>query len=190
MATVQHKDIVDPNIHEPKGIGLASVDQVYVANGLGSGVWKKVDTTFTPYAEFTFSGTATTVGTVPLVFTTSVAGSANISNNTNRLTVTKTGIYLIGLDDSLTTATNAAEQVNVSVRLNKALASQSSVGTFFKALTVKESISAPVTMGDVRSAAVKLNVGDELGFWLNRVGVQAFSASLSGIISICCIGSD
>lgn len=37
--SVQHAAIVDPNIHEPKGVSTAPNGGVYVANGAGSGVW-------------------------------------------------------------------------------------------------------------------------------------------------------
>jgi hypothetical protein len=40
MAQVQHKDILDPEIHEPKGVAAAGEGDVYVADGLGSGSWK------------------------------------------------------------------------------------------------------------------------------------------------------
>lgn len=42
MATVQHVSIPDAQIHEPKGVVTASAGYVYVANGGGSGIWKKV----------------------------------------------------------------------------------------------------------------------------------------------------
>ena len=39
--TIQHSAITnDADLHEPKGIGSADLDTVYVANGSGSGVWK------------------------------------------------------------------------------------------------------------------------------------------------------
>ena len=40
--SIQHVDIVDPHIHEPKGISSASVGTVYVASGSGSGSWSIV----------------------------------------------------------------------------------------------------------------------------------------------------
>jgi hypothetical protein len=40
MANVQHSDITDPNIHEPKGVASAAAGKVYVANGSGSGSWE------------------------------------------------------------------------------------------------------------------------------------------------------
>ena len=39
MANIEHVNITDPNIHEPKGVAAASVGQVYVADGSGSGDW-------------------------------------------------------------------------------------------------------------------------------------------------------
>lgn len=39
---IEHKDIQDPNIHEPKGISTASVGEVYVGDGVSAGNWKKL----------------------------------------------------------------------------------------------------------------------------------------------------
>tara|TARA_R110002126_G_C10296455_1_gene486555 strand:+ start:135 stop:746 length:612 start_codon:yes stop_codon:yes gene_type:complete len=35
----EHKNITDPNIHEPKGVATATSGTTYVANGSGSGTW-------------------------------------------------------------------------------------------------------------------------------------------------------
>lgn len=43
--SVQHSAITDPNLHEPKGVAAAAIDQVYIANGAGSGAWAKVGNT-------------------------------------------------------------------------------------------------------------------------------------------------
>jgi len=39
MANIEHKNIPDPNIHEPKGISSATAGEIYVADGAGSGDW-------------------------------------------------------------------------------------------------------------------------------------------------------
>lgn len=39
MANVQHSALTDPNLHEPKGASTASNNEVYVADGAGSGSW-------------------------------------------------------------------------------------------------------------------------------------------------------
>lgn len=43
--TIQHKNIAEADLHEPKGVSLATSNTVYVANGSGSGTWKKVGPT-------------------------------------------------------------------------------------------------------------------------------------------------
>lgn len=37
--TIEHKDIPEAGLHEPKGVSVATTGQVYVANGSGSGLW-------------------------------------------------------------------------------------------------------------------------------------------------------
>ena len=39
MANIQHKNIPDNQLHEPKGVASASANTVYMADGLGSGSW-------------------------------------------------------------------------------------------------------------------------------------------------------
>ena len=40
--SIEHKNITDPNIHEPKGVNTAAGNTVYVATGSGSGAWVKL----------------------------------------------------------------------------------------------------------------------------------------------------
>lgn len=44
MATIYHSNISDLNAHEPKNISTASVGQVYMADGAGSGLWDDIPT--------------------------------------------------------------------------------------------------------------------------------------------------
>lgn len=47
MADLEHVDIDDPNIHEPKGASTAGTSQVYLSDGAGSGAWTNlVDSVF------------------------------------------------------------------------------------------------------------------------------------------------
>lgn len=39
--TIEHANITDPEIHEPKGVSSAQADKVYVSDGLGSGSWQE-----------------------------------------------------------------------------------------------------------------------------------------------------
>ena len=44
MATIQHSVLSGGELHEPKGIASATSDQVYVADGVGGGVWRTIQT--------------------------------------------------------------------------------------------------------------------------------------------------
>jgi len=43
MTNVSHASLSGADLHEPKGIGSAANNTVYIANGLGSGVWTDVN---------------------------------------------------------------------------------------------------------------------------------------------------
>jgi hypothetical protein len=40
--TIEHKDITDNYIHEPKGVAAAAANKAYISDGLGSGSWQKI----------------------------------------------------------------------------------------------------------------------------------------------------
>lgn len=88
---VEHVNITDPEIHEPKGVAAASVGQVYVADGAASGSWRYI-----PHSQCYYSniGTGTTI-TTPTSYTLigpTTTGDANprdfTHNSANRLTYT------------------------------------------------------------------------------------------------------
>lgn len=80
-AVVEHINIVDPYIHEPKGVATATSGDVYKADGVGSGVWGtlalgEIDYTPTTVTEVTVSLTGTTDGILDdLTTVTSITGS-------------------------------------------------------------------------------------------------------------------
>lgn len=91
MANKQHVDIADPDIHEPKGVSTALANTAYVANGSGSGVWKKIGSTI-------LQGLTGDAGVANLkvltdgsggfrTVTDSVYGSMVLNGNTNAFTV-------------------------------------------------------------------------------------------------------
>jgi hypothetical protein len=65
MPNTNHVDITDPNVHEPKGAASAAADSFYVADGSGSGSWKKrllkLTAAITPVPTGTFTTTSHTV---------------------------------------------------------------------------------------------------------------------------------
>ena len=54
---IEHANITDPQIHEPKGVSQASEGMVYVADGAGSGLWKTIDTGNSRLFQVQFAGT-------------------------------------------------------------------------------------------------------------------------------------
>jgi hypothetical protein len=61
MATsnvIAHKNLTDPQLHEPKGVAAAEEDTVYMADGNGSGTWLKV-----PFSALDYTPQATSVVT-------------------------------------------------------------------------------------------------------------------------------
>lgn len=53
MATsnvIAHKNLTDPQLHEPKGIATATEDTVYIADGNGSGSWQSLPFSYLDYS--------------------------------------------------------------------------------------------------------------------------------------------
>lgn len=63
MADLQHKDLPESQLHEPKGVSTASSGEVYVANGSGSGSWQELYTS--GWEDQSDTATATTPLVVP-----------------------------------------------------------------------------------------------------------------------------
>lgn len=86
---IQHKDIPDGNIHEPKGISTAPLNTVYVASGTGTGVYKKVNTSMLEGAGTPAAGRRIlTSGVEGITTVTNFAlGSMQIVNNLNSFAI-------------------------------------------------------------------------------------------------------
>lgn len=59
--TIQHKNIQEADLHEPKGISTASAGTIYVADGSGSGTWEEAPGRFFGELYITNNSTATTL---------------------------------------------------------------------------------------------------------------------------------
>ena len=104
---VEHVNITDPDIHEPKGVVTATVGDVYVADGAGSGSWQ------TPlfeygliYTQDSDAFTISSIGTTPQTMGFTTDGVSNVvvaDSANNRLTLTLGGIYWISLTVSIET---------------------------------------------------------------------------------------
>ena len=69
MATDLHANLTGADLHEPKGAAAASVNQVYVANGSGSGTWQKISTASINLSSLKLINTIQFSGAIPDVST-------------------------------------------------------------------------------------------------------------------------
>ena len=109
---VQHKNITDPDIHEPKGVASAAVGKVYVSDGAGSGTWKYpsgyahgeiyIDAGVTTQALSVGSGYAKLNPTGE--WTAGVSSVITLSPSTGEITLTEAGNYMINFWCQFSTA--------------------------------------------------------------------------------------
>lgn len=172
MANVQHKDIVDPNVHEPKGIVFAPLGSAYVSNGDGSGSWQEVLTPgglgITPSAVFTLDkdigSTEYSSGFVfPGPWSTSVSwGDVRVNPSSGFLQVNRSGIYLVSASYKITYEHWAANLPTIRpTRTAGALTNfQASFFPSIKAINgnTVESIL-------ISGIAVQLSAGQGFGLW-------------------------
>ena len=120
MANVEHSNIPNANLHEPKDVSTATAGQVYVADGAGSGAWTArenvyhgviadVSTAETVYIPILYAGTVKRVVTVLEGAITSadatVTPKDNSGSSMGTITVTQSG-SAAGDVDTLAPASN------------------------------------------------------------------------------------
>ena len=127
MANVEHKNIVDPNVHEPKGISTAPNGYAYLANGSGSGVWGPVVTPSTlaaTCATGTFTATKfldNVASGILIAFPTFnqdyIAGNLYATNYGGYFSVTKNGLYSISYRFTVTIDVATGDQeASISIK--------------------------------------------------------------------------
>lgn len=81
---IQHKDIPDGQLHEPKGVAGAANKTVYVATGAGTGAWRKIKE-----SDIDYSSSASNVfGWNDISDSLYTAGSPRVITATTRTKVT------------------------------------------------------------------------------------------------------
>ena len=127
LADIEHVDIQDPQIHEPKGALAANTGEVYVADGATSGAWTSINTLL----SFNYGGMYTNhidaislsgIGTTPIKFAGFVndfpSSGITLDTSNNELTVSTAGVYQIAFSLSFATtasADNGIYQFHVAV---------------------------------------------------------------------------
>jgi hypothetical protein len=117
--TIEHKDIPNANLHEPKGVSTAADNTTYVADGLGSGAWKRnlrtdhgtilitnnaIATAVTAAADATLN---TDSDYVKITAGWAASHETGVTLNTDSLLVSYTGDYYLQFwGDFLVPATN------------------------------------------------------------------------------------
>ena len=114
MANIQHASIPEAYLHEPKGVSTATSGQVYIANGLGSGVW----TTLTRYGELYITGgvTSQTLSAASAysrldpgtAWQAGVSSGVTLTPTDGTFTIIETGIYQLSFWCVFSTASLAA----------------------------------------------------------------------------------
>ena len=113
MADLEHKNIADPNIHEPKGAAGASAGQIYVADGAGGGVWTLTSPTAGTVSQGIYDyNDAATTGT-PIALT--LADTFYELTNDGAGAFTNKTYALSGLPEVWDVATNQFDWTNGTV---------------------------------------------------------------------------
>jgi len=73
---VEHNNLTDPELHEPKGVASASEGQLYIADGAGGGVWDY----YSPYGNTHYTDLAA-ASTVSLTTSYAVMNDAAMSQS-------------------------------------------------------------------------------------------------------------
>ena len=100
----EHKNITDPNIHEPKGVSVATVGTTYIADGAGSGAWSAIPLDLSGMViERLVDGFSTATSQEPVGLDTALqiefgAGETSVPvtlDATGKVTINITGTYRV-----------------------------------------------------------------------------------------------
>jgi hypothetical protein len=118
MATIEHKNISDAELHEPKGVASALEGTVYVADGDGSGAWGSPPVNHSGELGELYIVDGSTAFTLQAASAYSklnpsgewTAGASNVVtlSTTGEITLTGAGVYLVSFWVVFTTPSLAA----------------------------------------------------------------------------------
>lgn len=129
--SIEHSTILDPDIHEPKDISLATSGQVYTGNGAGTGAWTD-QLSLSSYASSNTTANAVTISVtaavdstmhtatdyIPItVFNPKFLVGSDISHSGNGLLINTTGWYQAGMWMSMS-ASSASSKIAITIAIN------------------------------------------------------------------------
>lgn len=182
---IEHKDIPDPQRHEPKGISAAVSGSVYVANGAGSGQWRKRFVDDPTFAEIdspsSIKSLTSTVDVIVdgFVYDDVVTSKFNLTAG-SRLTVLETGFYSVNFRVQLMPQTTLGannETVNVKLVLNSISPPAS---RNIPLIITRNSISADTFVLEA-NRIIDLTSGDYFELYLNNQAATRSYAISAGL---------
>ena len=153
--SIQHKDIPEAQLHEPKGVSLATSGKVYIADGAGSGAWAKltediIDFTNKTKNRFGWNDISDNQYSVGSPRAISSATRTLLTNNglAAQTDVSRLGsIWNAGPSQFLINDLNATYQLRVQYKVKAAAAA----GTPYVVKLEVESATGPVVIASVDS---------------------------------------
>lgn len=112
---IEHDAIVSSETHEPRGVATATVNEVYVATGAGSGAYKPLEVTVLGIASGTAGETVrVNAGATALEFvaeTGTIHGYLGLANNSTTLAITAAGDATLNTDSQYIKLTNGTSDL-------------------------------------------------------------------------------
>lgn len=183
---IEHKNIPDSELHEPKGIATATTKEIYVADGTGSGDWRKINELDIDYSN----KTKNQFGWIDIADNLYTSGAPRALTATVRYQITNNGLAA-QTDISRLPAIwdSGANQFQINdlnaaylLRLRFAVKTASAAGTPYIAKIELESNSGPTTISAVDQVfkggnyenAVGLSIPFYSGSFINNIPLKLF----------------
>ena len=190
MENVEHKNIVDPNVHESKGISTAPNGYAYLANGSGSGVWGPVVTPSTlaaTCATGTFTATKfldNVASGILIAFPTFtqdyIAGNLYATNSGGYFSVTKNGLFSISYRLTVTIdVATGGQEASISIKPVRTMADTPMHPALFPNFSVNNdaNASAQIRQSAWYHGTTPIYATQGLGFWATGTFKTSSSAA-------------
>lgn len=156
-ALVQHKDIIDPDIHEPKGASTATVGHAYIADGAGSGSFQPIVVGLNNalfYEVYDTSAQALTGADAIIVMNTEESANAEFTLAAGRITVNFDGRIKISISVSADSTSSTRSVSRSTIHINGVAVTRGFTNGYHRITTAGENtatkqILTNITDGDI-----------------------------------------
>lgn len=178
--SIEHKDITDPKIHEPKGVSDATDKQAYISNGAGSGVWTNavvltdvqqskasmdIENNTTPFSvSAAVDPTLSTPSDyIQISLAEGITIGSNLSYSTDSISVLKDATYELSVSLSIASVVTGTLPDTIGVAVSD--------GTSFVPMTMFASIQSSGEAVTISfSKLLPLTNGDAITLWIASKG--------------------